>query len=219
MGIDDFKNRLDEKFEELEIEGLNEIVLTTLGAISLYKWITNAENRMKRYVKKIAKLKKKQNNSDDPTSYNKSITKYTDKIKKIKQDLSKAKTLQKKKKIKESCEIIQETDFSVPDAKLITKWWEKYNPFDDEGLWASEIKEMYLVGSRAKGTAKRESDYDIAVVFSKDLYDGISSIKLSERLHQAFGYTMPQFRGSDVDLQIFFDNDRQLKEYSKVKLK
>jgi predicted GNAT family N-acyltransferase/predicted nucleotidyltransferase len=116
-------------------------------------------------------------------------------------------------------ESLNESKTTLPPSKLIKDWWKTYNPFDDEGLWADEIVELYLVGSRAKGTHHSNSDYDIAVIFPKYLYDDVTAIKLSEKLHQGFGYAMPQFRGNDVDLQVFFDSDRELKTYSKIKLK
>ena len=49
--------------------------------------------------------------------------------------------------------------------KKIKNWLNEYNPFEDEGLYSSNISEIWLVGSRAKNTHQENSDYDIAVIF------------------------------------------------------
>ena len=58
-----------------------------------------------------------------------------------------------------------------PDRKLITtvdRWWQDINPFDDYGLWNSNRLRADLVGSRARGTSRPDSDYDVALVFPRD---------------------------------------------------
>lgn len=103
--------------------------------------------------------------------------------------------------------------------KKIKNWLEEYNPFEDEGLYLSEISEMWLVGSRAKNTYKKNSDYDIAVIFDKKIKNEnnitLSSLKLTEFLHMSFGYYMPYFKNNNIDIQIFFSDDPELKKYSK----
>jgi len=101
---------------------------------------------------------------------------------------------------------------------IVTEWWSKHNPFEDEGLYSSDIKEMYLVGSRAKKKHHNKSDYDVAVIFSSELKDEYTATKLSEILHQSYGDVMPKFKGNDVDLQIFFDDDKEVDGYVKIKL-
>jgi predicted nucleotidyltransferase len=80
--------------------------------------------------------------------------------------------------------------------KKIKNWLNEYNPFEDEGLYSSNISEIWLVGSRAKNTHQENSDYDIAVIFNKTTKDensiNISSLKLTEFLHISFG----QFKSS-----------------------
>lgn len=103
--------------------------------------------------------------------------------------------------------------------KKIKNWLEEYNPFEDEGLYSSDIAEMWLVGSRAKNTHKKNSDYDIAVIFDSSIKKAneiqLSSLKLTEFLHISFGYYMPEFKKNQIDIQIFFSDDNELKEYSK----
>jgi len=102
---------------------------------------------------------------------------------------------------------------------IVIEWWKNYNPFEDEGLYLSDIKEIYLIGSRAKGTHHDSSDYDVGIVFPSELKDEYDAIKLSEILHQKYGNTLPLFNENDVDLQIFFDDDDEFKKYKKLKLK
>ena len=103
--------------------------------------------------------------------------------------------------------------------KKIKNWLNEYNPFEDEGLYSSNISEIWLVGSRAKNTHQENSDYDIAVIFDEKTKDenniNISSLKLTEFLHISFGKDMPEFKKKPVDIQIFFSNDNELKDYSK----
>lgn len=103
--------------------------------------------------------------------------------------------------------------------KVIT-WLEEYNPFEDEGLYSSNIQSIWLVGSRAKETHHPKSDYDIAVIYSNseklDNNITISSLKLSENLHSKFGSYLPEFKGNLIDIQIFFESDKELINYSKV---
>ena len=103
--------------------------------------------------------------------------------------------------------------------KVLT-WLDEYNPFEDEGLYSSNIQSIWLVGSRAKNTNHKNSDYDIAIIYSdldiKENEINISSLKLSENLHSKFGFYMPIFKGNIIDIQVFFESDIELKTYSKV---
>ncbi len=106
--------------------------------------------------------------------------------------------------------------------KQVISWLEEYNPFEDEGLYSSNIIDLWLVGSRAKGTNKENSDYDVAVIFPSCLKIENSieetSLKLTEKMHISFGFFMPQYKNCDIDIQIFFDDDLELKTYSKIEL-
>lgn len=109
---------------------------------------------------------------------------------------------------------------NLPTSEDIIKWFDNKNPFEDEGLYASDISSIFIVGSRARGTSKSDSDYDVAVEFSaQDIEDtGFSSIKLSEMLHQKFGAEMPMVGNLDVDIQIFKQGDSEQANYSKISL-
>lgn len=106
--------------------------------------------------------------------------------------------------------------------QVVESWIDYHNPFEDEGLYASNVKDYWLVGSRAKGTNKSDSDYDVAVIYPSSVREEneieLSSLKLSERLHSVFGWEMPEYKGNTVDVQIFFDDDKELVGYSKIPL-
>ena len=109
----------------------------------------------------------------------------------------------------------------IPTFSQILKWFQYYNPFEDEGLYASDIKSAYLIGSRAKGSNTINSDFDIAIEFSSDdISDsGLTPIQLSEILHQRFGDKMPKFNNLPIDIQIFEVNGDEQQTYSKIELK
>jgi len=103
--------------------------------------------------------------------------------------------------------------------QLARKWLQEANPLEDEGLYESDIQDVYLVGSRARGTAGEGSDYDMAVVFPATERREKSGIQLSEILHSGAalgGVDMPRFRGGDVDIQVFFSDDPELEGYAKA---
>lgn len=109
----------------------------------------------------------------------------------------------------------------LPTFSQVINWFDYYNPFEDEGLYASDIKSIYLIGSRAKGTNRDNSDYDLAVEFSSDDIEntGMTPIQLTELLHQNFGTQMPKFNDLPIDIQIFeMDSDEQ-QSYSKIQLR
>lgn len=104
---------------------------------------------------------------------------------------------------------------------VATHWIVEMNPFEDEGLYASNIKSVYLVGSRAKGNSNKDSDFDVAIIYSSSIRNDNelpSAIKLSELLHAKFGNQMPNYCKKPVDIQIFFDDDKELINYSMIQL-
>lgn len=108
----------------------------------------------------------------------------------------------------------------LPSFSQIYSWFDYYNPFEDEGLYASDIKSIYLIGSRAKGTNRDDSDYDIAVEFSSDDIEqtGYTPIQLSEILHERLGDKMPEFQNNQIDIQIFEMGGEEQKNYKKITL-
>jgi len=109
---------------------------------------------------------------------------------------------------------------NLPTRGEIVEWFNDKNPFEDEGLYASDIISVFIVGSRARGTARSDSDYDVAVEFpAEDIDDtGLDPIKLSEMLHQMFGAEMPRVNGLDIDIQIFAKGGSEQSNYSKISL-
>lgn len=81
-----------------------------------------------------------------------------------------------------------------------------------------KVLSAYIVGSEAKGTAIKGSDLDIAVIIPKS--DKIAAIKRTENYHNKFKSDnhKPSWNGRIVDIQ-FFDDENDLKDYSKIKLK
>jgi predicted nucleotidyltransferase len=117
-------------------------------------------------------------------------------------------------------ESYKSTNKKLPSFSQIYSWFDYYNPFEDEGLYASDIKSIYLIGSRAKGTNRDDSDYDIAVEFSSDDIEntGMTTIQLSELLHQRFGHEMPKINNMPIDIQIFEFGGSEQQTYSKIPL-
>jgi len=102
---------------------------------------------------------------------------------------------------------------------IVLVWFDKKNPFEDSCLFSSDILELRLIGSRAKGTHRLDSDYDVAVIFPallRDEFGLASALQLTECLHTGLGAHMPTFRDQKVDLQIFFSDDPELTTYASV---
>ena len=77
----------------------------------------------------------------------------------------------------------------------------------------------YVIGSTVKGTAKANSDLDIAVVIPARRR--ISALRLSERFHLKMALTdgiYPTFLERRVDFQFFFPGDAILDTYPAIKL-
>lgn len=103
-----------------------------------------------------------------------------------------------------------------------TQWIDDVNPFEDEGLYSSNIKSVLLVGSHAKGLASPSSDFDVAIIYSSSIRKENNlptALKLSELMHASYGSQMPTYCNRPVDIQIFFDDDKELTSYSMIPLK
>ena len=89
----------------------------------------------------------------------------------------------------------------------------RYSPYAARRV---KILEAFIVGSEAKGTAKPDSDLDIALVIEP--VKGKTSIKYSEYYHQKFPSDdcKPKWNGRRVDFQFFYPDDPQLATYSKI---
>ncbi|HLM60330.1 MAG TPA: nucleotidyltransferase domain-containing protein [Pyrinomonadaceae bacterium] len=81
-----------------------------------------------------------------------------------------------------------------------------------------EVLNAYVVGSIARGTARPDSDLDIAVIIKKQR--SLSALKFTERYHSRIlsENWKPQFNGRVVDFQFFYESDQELNEYEKIKI-
>ena len=80
------------------------------------------------------------------------------------------------------------------------------------------FKDVYVVGSEARGTATASSDLDIAIVIPP--IQNKSSLKATEAYHQKFKSETfkPKWRGRVIDVQLFYPGDEELGGYEKIKL-
>jgi predicted nucleotidyltransferase len=76
----------------------------------------------------------------------------------------------------------------------------------------------YIIGSEAKGTAKENSDLDIAIIIEP--IRGKSSLKKTEEYHQKFTSTIfkPKWDNRIVDIQFFYPGCPELSTYEKIKV-
>lgn len=81
-----------------------------------------------------------------------------------------------------------------------------------------KVLAAYIVGSEAKGTARPDSDLDIAIIVAP--HKRVSAIQKSERYHQKFtsDQQKPKWNGRIVDLQFFYPDDKALLGYTKIEL-
>jgi len=79
-----------------------------------------------------------------------------------------------------------------------------------------KILDACVIGSEAKGTAKPDSDLDIAVIIPP--VRGKTALKVSENYHAKFTNEKwkPQWNGRIVDFQFFYPNDPELTNYNKI---
>ena len=82
-----------------------------------------------------------------------------------------------------------------------------------------KVLAAYVIGSVARGTARANSDLDIALVIPSKRR--ISALRLSERFHLKMALTggiYPTFLGRRVDFQFFFPDAGILATYPAIKL-
>ncbi len=82
-----------------------------------------------------------------------------------------------------------------------------------------KVLAAYVIGSVARGTARANSDLDIALVIPSKRR--ISALRLSERFHLKMALTggiYPTFLGRRVDFQFFFPDAEILATYPAIKL-
>ena len=82
-----------------------------------------------------------------------------------------------------------------------------------------KVLAAYIIGSIAKGTARPNSDLDIAVVIPAKRR--VSALRFSERFHLKMALSAgiyPMFLGRRVDFQFFFPDDAILATYPAIKL-
>jgi len=79
-----------------------------------------------------------------------------------------------------------------------------------------KVLAAYVVGSEARGTAKRSSDLDIAVVIPR--VRGKTALQVSEHYHSKFtgDRLKPKWGGRTVDFQFFYPGDLDLAHYEKI---
>lgn len=103
---------------------------------------------------------------------------------------------------------------NYPSLKWIRSWlrWGYVSSIRDRVLSA------YIIGSEAKGTARQDSDLDIAAIIPPR--GRVSAIQRTERYHQKFTSNLqkPTWNGRVVDFQFFYPDDAELSGYSKIKL-
>lgn len=77
------------------------------------------------------------------------------------------------------------------------------------------VRAAYIVGSEARGTARPDSDLDIAVVIAP--VQGKTALEYSEAYH-AKQRRLPEFLGRNVDLQFFYPDDPELAAYARIEI-
>lgn len=135
-----------------------------------------------------------------------------------------------KQKLKETLALISDKDWleieaeeislrcvkeiQYPSLKKVRSWlrWNITAPMKKKVIGA------YIIGSEAKGTAKPNSDIDIAIIIEP--MSRKTSLKFTEDYHSKFknNNSYPKWNGRKIDFQFFFPEDSELKKYSKIKL-
>lgn len=82
-----------------------------------------------------------------------------------------------------------------------------------------KIFAAYIIGSEANGTAKSDSDLDIALVIEK--IKGKTSLSFSEVYHSSFksDFSKPMWNNKRLDFQFFYEEDSELENINKIQLK
>lgn len=87
------------------------------------------------------------------------------------------------------------------------------------GNFNRPVLDMFIVGSEAKGTARPDSDIDVAVIINP--IRGKDALKVSEYYHQKFTSDLwrSRWNGRLIDFQFFYPGDPELEGYSKIPLR
>lgn len=99
------------------------------------------------------------------------------------------------------------------------KWLKSALKNNIESRVDKPILAAYIVGSEAKGTAREDSDLDIAIIISP--IRGKTALQFTDNYHAKFSNERwkPHWKGRIVDFQFFYPEDPELKTYTKLELK
>jgi len=80
------------------------------------------------------------------------------------------------------------------------------------------ILDAFIVGSEAKGTARSDSDLDVAIIINP--IRGKSALQYTDQYHQYFSdeVTTPHWGDRKLDFQFFYPDDPELQTYQKIQL-
>ncbi|WP_396127482.1 nucleotidyltransferase domain-containing protein [Edaphobacter dinghuensis] len=77
------------------------------------------------------------------------------------------------------------------------------------------ILDGFIVGSEAKGTARPDSDLDVAIIIPNRRH--LTSLQVSERWHMRQTWPI-RWKDRKVDIQFFYADDPELSSYSRIPL-
>lgn len=81
-----------------------------------------------------------------------------------------------------------------------------------------KILGAFIVGSEARGTARPDSDLDVAVIIPH--VRGKTSLRVTEKYQAHFtgNSQKPKWNGRVVDVQFFYPDDLELGRYDKIEM-